>query len=78
MADKVTKSSAFRSECEAGNVAIVRSTGENGWNGKLIDMLCAFVGDDEDEDTFVDCCAIAYNSLTIQGGKGQSVIWGEE
>lgn len=72
MVDKVTKSSAFRSECEAGNVALVRGP----WNVTLIDMLCAFVGDDEDEDTLVDCCAIAYNALTIQGGGG-SVLWGE-
>jgi len=72
MVDKVTKSSAFRAECEAGNVAIVRGP----WNARYIDLMCDFVGDDEDEDEWVDASAIAYNELTLGiSGIRAGVMW---
>lgn len=61
--DKVTRASAFSSQCEAGNVRIV--SGE--WNKILLDELEGFP--DAKHDDIVDACADAYNELATQKKK---------
>lgn len=69
--DKVTKSGAFRSECQAGNVALVRGP----WNSKFVELLCAWTGDDDDVDDVVDAASTAFNVLAIEGPRQGGVVW---
>lgn len=74
--DKVSRSNAFRAQCEAGNVVIVRDSANYRWNEAYINALCNFMGDDEDDDDYVDASSCAFNSLGLEPRAG--MFWGRD
>ncbi len=59
--DKITRAKPFSSQCEAGNVSIVRGD----WNGPFLDVLEAFPEGDYDDD--VDAASDGFNYLAGRG-----------
>lgn len=71
--DKTTRAQAFRAQCEAGNVRMVR--GE--WNAAYLDVMCSFPVGRHDDD--VDATSCAYNALVEEPGpKKISLVWGRQ
>ena len=70
-ANKVVRAKPFRSQCEAGNVFLVRGP----WNGPFIQELTLFpMGNHDDQ---VDGASCAFNSvLLIDPKPKQSAVWG--
>lgn len=71
-ANKIDRSKAFRTQCAAHNVYLVR--GE--WNVAYLDELCAFpVGTN---DYQIDCSSAAYNALVLEPRKVKAKLtWGK-
>lgn len=65
---KVSRAKPFRSQCEVGNVFIVRGI----WNEAYLSVMCAFPVGKYDDD--VDSTSNAYNGLVI--APGEKVIEG--
>lgn len=60
--DKEVRARPFASQCEAGNVRLLKSVGDKGWNLDFIDELCVFPNGRHDDQ--VDAVADAFIELT--------------
>lgn len=63
--DKIARAGAFRTQCEAGNVKLVR--GE--WNNAYLSVLCAFPAGVHDDD--VDASSCAFNELVARSSSSR-------
>jgi predicted phage terminase large subunit-like protein len=68
--DKVTRAKPFRTQCEAGNVFLLR--GE--WNTVYLDELTHFPTGDHDDQ--VDGSSCAFNALLMDKPKQTKATWG--
>jgi predicted phage terminase large subunit-like protein len=59
MQNKVARAGGFRSQCEGGNVRLVKGS----WNHVFLDELCIFPNGDHDDQ--VDAATCAFNDLTL-------------
>lgn len=67
--DKITRAKPFRSQCEAGNVFLIRGD----WNEAYISELCGFpVGKHDDQ---VDASSCAYNQMLLEPVVAGFVTW---
>jgi predicted phage terminase large subunit-like protein len=57
---KITRAKPFRSQCEGGNVYLLRAE----WNEKYITELCAFPAAKHDDQ--VDASSCAFNSVLLE------------
>lgn len=67
--NKITRAKPFRSQCEAGNVYLVRGP----WNEEYIKELCNFpTGSNDDQ---VDGSSCSFNALLLEPRRIKSAVW---